>query len=120
IGREERIARARGEDRDAAFLEVPYRAAANVILADLVDLQRGHDACDDTLPLERVLQRERVDDGREHAHVIGRDPIHTGFGEARATEDVATADHEANLDAEAADLGDFGSHSTNDFGIDAV
>ena len=83
VGREERIAGAGREDRDAPLLEVAHGAAANVVLADLVDLQRRHDAHAGTLALERVLHRERVDDGREHAHLIGGHAIHAGFGEAR-------------------------------------
>ena len=49
VGREERIARARREDRDSALFEVAHRAAANIVLANLVDLQRRHDAHDSPL-----------------------------------------------------------------------
>src|SRR5690606_37042183 len=96
IRREERIAGTGGEDHDPPLLEVPDRAAANVILADLVDLQRGHRAGGDAAPLERILQRERIDDRREHAHVIGRHAIHAGLGKPRAAKDVAAADHETD------------------------
>ena len=69
-------------------------------------LQRRQHARDGALALERVLKRERVDDGGEHAHVIGRDPVHAGLGETRAAKDVAAADHETDLHAEREHFGD--------------
>ena len=98
VGREERIAGAGGEDRHAALLEVPHRATADVVLADLVDAHRGHDADLHAEALERVLQRERVHDGREHAHLVGGDAVHAGASEPRAAEHVAAADDDRDLD----------------------
>ena len=95
-------------------------AAADVVLADLVDLQRRHARVRRHPALERVLQRERVDDGGEHAHVIAGDAIHAGLGQARAAKDVAAADHDAELDAEPDDLGDLGGDAADDGGVDAV
>ena len=120
VGGEERVAGAGREDRHAALLEMAYRAPADVVLANLVDLQRGQHARDATEPLERVLHRERVDHGGEHAHVVGRDAVHAGLGEPGAAEDVAAADHEAHLHAEPEDFGDLGGDPANDRGIDAV
>ena len=56
--------------------------------------------------LERVLQRERVDDGREHAHVVGGRAVHAARARRQAAEDVAAADDDAGLDAERLDLAD--------------
>ena len=108
VRREERVAGAGREDRDASFLEVAHGAAPNVVLADLVDLQRRHDAYARAQALERVLHRKRVDDGREHAHLIGGHAIHAGLGQARAAEDIAAADDETDLDAEPDDFFDLG------------
>ena len=41
VGREERVARARGEDHDPALLEVAHGAAPDVGLGDLGDRDRG-------------------------------------------------------------------------------
>ena len=67
VGREERVAGAGREDHDAALLEVAHRPAADVRLGDLGDLERRQHARVGAAPLERVLQRERVEHGREHA-----------------------------------------------------
>ena len=48
--------------------------------------------------------RERVHDGGEHAHVVGRDPIHAGARQAGAAEDVAAADHDRDLHAHLHDV----------------
>ena len=56
---------------------------------------------------ERILQRERVHDRGEHAHVVARDAVHAGAREAGAAEEVAAADDDGDLDAELADRADF-------------
>jgi hypothetical protein len=48
--------------------------------------------------LEEVLQRERVHDGAEHAHVVGAPAVHAALAELRAAEEVATADDDGDLD----------------------
>ena len=72
VGREERIAGAGGEDDDAALFQVAHGAAADVVLAHLVDADRGHHARVHAERFERILHRERIHHGGEHAHVIGR------------------------------------------------
>jgi len=52
--------------------------------------------------------------------VIGRHAIHAGLGKPRAAKDVAAADHETDLNAEARDLGDLARDAGNDVGIDTV
>src|SRR3546814_15051611 len=54
--------------------------------------------------LARALQRKRVDDGRQHAHVVGRRPFDALRRPADAAEDVAGADDETDLRAERMDL----------------
>ena len=55
VGREERVAGAAGEDDDAALLEVADRAAPDVRLGDLLDVERRLHARVDAELLERVL-----------------------------------------------------------------
>ena len=83
-----------------ALLQVAHGAAADVVLADLVDADRGHDARMHAQALERILQGERVHDGGEHAHVVGGHPVHAGARQARAAEDVAAADDDRDLHAQ--------------------
>ena len=68
---------------------------------------------------QRVLQGEAVDDGGEHAHVVGRDAVHVAGGGGHAAEEVAAADHQADLHAGARDFGDLGGQGVDLFGIDA-
>ena len=117
---EKRIARAGREDHHPPLLQMPDRTAADVVLADLVNLQGRHDARVRALTFERVLHRQRVDDRGQHAHLVGRHAVHARLGQTRAAKDVAAADHEPDLDAPGGDFGDLVRNSTDDGRIDAV
>ena len=97
VGREERVAGAGREDDDPALLEVPHGAAADVRLGDLRDHERREDAGVGPPPLERVLERERVEDGGEHAGVVRRRAVHPLRGGGDAAVDVAAADDDREL-----------------------
>src|SRR5690606_22395771 len=99
VGGEERVAGAGGEDRDAALLQVPDGATADVVLAHVVDLDRTQHAHARAGLLQRVLHGERVDDGGQHAHLVAGHPVHAAGRQARAAEDVAAADDHADLGA---------------------
>src|SRR3954466_1050658 len=103
VGREERVAGAGREDHDAPLLEVAHRAAADVGLRDLADVERRLHARVDLELLERVLQLQRVEDDREHPHVVRGRAVHP-LGRARdAAVDVARAEHDRDLDAAVVD-----------------
>ena len=108
VGREVGVAGAGGEDDEAPLLEVTDGAAADVGLGDLADLERRHHARRDAALLERVLQRERVDDGGEHAHVVALRAVHAGARALEAAEDVAAADDDADLHPVGVHLGELG------------
>ena len=99
VGREERVAGAGREDHDAALLEVAHRAAADVRLGDLGDRDRRLHADVDAELLERVLERQRVEHGREHPHVVGGRAVHARGRARHAAVDVARADDDRDLDA---------------------
>ena len=61
---------------------------------------------DDVDVLERVLQRQGVDDRGEHAHVVGGRAVHALGARRQAAEQVAAADDDGDLDAELLDLAD--------------
>jgi hypothetical protein len=48
----------------------------------------------------RVLQRQRVDRGRQHAHVVGGRPVGAELGELGAAQQIAAAADDGDLDAE--------------------
>ena len=81
--------------------------AADERLGHLVHLDGAHHAGEDVLLLQRVLQRERVDDRGQHTHVIGGDAVHLLglFGDA--AKEVAAADYDGDLDPGPVDLTDF-------------
>ena len=97
VGREERVARAGGEDHDALLLEVADRAAPDVRLGDLGDRDRRLHARVHAEPLERVLERQRVQERREHARVVGRRAVHPLGRGRHAAVDVARADDDREL-----------------------
>src|SRR3954454_3679 len=99
VGREERVPRAGGEDDDAPLLEMAHRAAADVGLGDLADVERGLHARVDVELLERVLELQRVEDDREHPHVVGRRAVHALGRSGDPAVDVARPQHDRDLDA---------------------
>ena len=93
-------------------------AAANVGLGDLVHLDGGHDAAVHATLFERILEGEGVDDGAQHAHVVGGDAIHVARLLRDTAEEVATAHDDGNLDTRLADLGDLCADLVNSVDID--
>ena len=87
------------EDDHASLLEVADGAPRDERLRDLLHRDRGlHPAVDAEL-LDGVAQRQRVDHRREHAHVVGGDPVDAVLGGFGAAHDVAAADDDRHLHA---------------------
>ena len=99
---------------------MPGGAAADVVFANVVDLQRGHHPCVHIERFERVLQRQCIHDGGEHAHVIAGHAIHAGTGKAGAAEDVAAADDNGDLDTAFPRRRDFTGDALDGPGLDPV
>ena len=94
IGREIGIASAAGKDHDAALLQVTDCPAADERLSHLVHLDRRLHAGVYALLLERILQRERIDDRGQHPHVIGGHAVHVLGLLSHTTEKVSPAHHD--------------------------
>ena len=71
------------------------------------------------LLLERVLQREGIDDRRQHAHVVGSRAVHAARAGRQPAEDVAAADDDRGLDAKRLNLTDIVGDASRHGGIDA-
>src|SRR5207302_328874 len=106
VGGEIRIAGARREDDHTLLFQVSDRAPADVGFGQLAHFDGGLNAGDRALFLERVLQGERVEHGGQHAHVIGRGPLHAAVGGVDPPVDVPPADDQRDLDAHRGDLRD--------------
>ena len=94
-------------------------AAADVGLGDLAHGDGAHDAAVHAGVLEGVLKRERVHDGREHAHGVALGAVHAAGGHLDAAEDVAAADDDGDLDARVVDRADLVGQAGRNGGIDA-
>ena len=113
------VARAGREDDDAPFSRWrTARRRMNGSATARISIARGHAGVDAHV-LERVLQRQRVDDRGEHAHVVGGRAVHALGAGRQAAEQVAAADHDGGLDAELLDLGDVLGDLRGDGGVDA-
>ena len=60
-----------------------------------------------------------VDDGGEHAHVVGGDAVHVDGLLGDAAEEVSSAYDDSDLDAEGVDVGDFFCDLVDEDGVDA-
>src|SRR5487761_737712 len=120
VGGEVRVAGAGGQDHDPALLEVADSASPDVRLSDLRHLDGGHGARGNPDPLERILQRQRVDHRRQHAHVVAGGAIDAKLAGSHATKDVAAADDERDLDAHLVDALHLAGDGLDDREVNAV
>ena len=97
-----------------------HGAAADVVLAHIVDLQCAHHAHARSQFFQRVLHGECVDHRGQHAHLVTGHPVHAAGSQARTAEDVAPADDQADFRACIAGFDDLAGDTANHRGIDAV
>src|ERR1700757_2251569 len=85
---------------------MPDRAPPNKWLGHLIHLNRRLHPRIHVLLLQRILQRERVDDSRQHPHVIGGYTIHV-LGLLRdAAEEISATHYDRDLHAKLLHIGD--------------
>src|ERR1700722_8065046 len=119
VRREIRIAGARGENHNASFFEVPHRPAADKWLGNLGHVNRAQESRDHALFLERILQREAVDDRRQHAHVVAGGAIDRQGFLACAAEDFSSAHNNCHFNAQIIYFFHFAGDAVNGFGVNA-
>ena len=108
------------EDDDAALLEVPDRPAPDIRLRYLAHVERRRDASVGAVPLERLLDGERVEDGRQHPHVVAGRAVESAPAGGHAPEDVAAADHDPDVHTELVDGADLGRDRADDIEVDPI
>jgi hypothetical protein len=94
-------------------------AAADEGLGNLIHLNGRLHAGKDILFFESILQRKSVDDGGQHAHVVGGDAIHVLGLFGNPAEEIATAYDNGHLDAEIVHIGKFSRDFMNASVVDA-
>ncbi len=110
-----------GEDHHTTLLEMADGSPPDVGLGDRRHRDRGLHAGGLAEPLEDVLQRQAVDDGREHAHVVGLGAVHTRARAGHPPPDVAAAHDDRDVDAElASHLDDLRGELLDHLAVDAV
>ena len=106
--------------KNAALFEVAHGATADVVLAHLVDADRGHHPRLHAKRFDGVLHGERVHHGGEHAHVIAGHAVHSGARKTRSAEDVAAADDHGHVHTHFDELLQLERDALDDARIDAV
>ncbi len=69
--------------------------------------------------LQRILKGEAIQDSRQHPHVVGGRPIHPGSGSRQAAEDIATPDHDGDLDPQGMDSFNLSCDEADHLGLDS-
>lgn len=120
VGREERVARSRGEDDDATLLQVTKRAASDEWLCDSADFDRRHDPAVHPVSDELLFQRQCIDDGAEHSHMVRGCLVDVpALGQFGAADDVAAADDDRDLNPDRRGAFDLIGDEREFLGIDA-
>jgi hypothetical protein len=88
------------EDHHLALFEIAQCLRADVGLDDLFDLQCRLNTRHHAHLAHGILQRQRIHDGRQHAHVVGSGAIHARGTGSDASKDVAPPDDHRELDAQ--------------------
>ena len=95
------------------------RPATDVGLANRFHRDGGLDPGIDADLFQGRLHGQRVHDGGQHPHVVGARALHARLRQGGAAEDIAAADHDADLDTGPGDFGDLLGHRLQSLGIDA-
>jgi hypothetical protein len=99
VGGEEGAANAGGVNDNTVFVEMVEGTAAEIGFGNGPHFDSGHHAGGNIALFEGVLEGEAVDDGGEHAHIVGDGLVNlVALGEL-AAEDIATANDNGELDA---------------------
>lgn len=120
VGGEVGVAGAGDENDHPVLFQMAHGSAQNERFGDLIHRNgRLHPGFNAHF-FEAIHDRETVDDGGEHAHIIPGGAIDAAAGALEAAKDVSTANHHANLDPHIVDLFDLITNATEHAGIDGI
>src|SRR5699024_2844973 len=106
------------EDHHPSLRQVPGRAPRNIGLGHLPHGDRRLNASVNAELFEEILQRQAVHDRAEHAHVIGACSVDAVMLQLGTAEEVATANHDPDLDAAVVDHGNLTGDAFDHVGVD--
>ncbi|MNC31180.1 hypothetical protein D3C75_794940 [compost metagenome] len=118
VGGEERVAGTGSEDYDFFGVQVAHGFATIIVIGNANHGDGRHDDRGNVGALKRVAHGQAIHYGRQHAHVVASDAVHAGCTERRATEQVATADYQTDLNTDADQLANFKRHAIQHFRVD--
>ena len=68
---------------------------------------------------QRILERQRIDNRRQHPHVIARGAFNAAFTAAQPAKNIAAADHHDHLHPEVAHFANLLRHALHRIGVNA-
>src|SRR6185437_14876058 len=107
------VARAAAENHHPVFLQMANGAAANERFGDLGHGNGRLHARGDADFFQSILQSQRVDDSREHAHVIAGGALNAAFAAGQAAKDISATDDDHDLNAQFANFADLLGHAVD-------
>ena len=99
---------------------MPGGTTENEWLGDILHFDGCLNPDRNALRLERAHEGEAVDNGGQHAHVVGCGAIHPAMAGCQAAPDVAATNHDGQLDAQFLGLGDLCGDARDDFRMDTI
>jgi hypothetical protein len=119
IGREKWIARTCGKNDHLALFKVLQGFGPHIWLDNLLNSDSRHNARRQAGLVHGVSQSERVHDGRQHPHVIGRGTVHADRAARHTPKNVAPADDNGNFHAQSGYFCNLINHAHNRVTVDA-
>src|SRR6267154_2535644 len=100
VRRKIRIPCPRRKNHHAVFFQVPHRAPPDKRLGNFFHFDGAQHAREHAFFFQRVLQRQRVDDRREHAHVVAGGAVDLKAFLPGPAENISAAHHDRRLHAQ--------------------
>src|SRR5690554_6049172 len=119
VGGKEGVTGTGGEQYHIYGGEVADGGATVIVLHHAAHGNRGHHPGADVGTLQGVAHGQGVHHRGQHAHMVAGHPIHARLVEGGATEQVAAADHDADLHPDPDQLADLQGHAVQHLGVDA-
>jgi hypothetical protein len=98
---------------------MPNRPTPNIRLADLIHLDCRHHPAENIALLQRILDRQRVNHRRQHAHVVRRNAVHLLGLFRNAAEEIPPAHHDGRFHPQLVNISQFPGNFVDANRIDA-